>query len=322
MCDVFLVLAQAPEGLTCFLLPRVLPDGSLNAMRLQRLKDKLGNHSNASAEVEYERAVAWRVGDEGRGVRTIIEMVNMTRLDCVIGGAAGMRQGLVQATHHAAHRRAFGSYLIDQPLMQNVLADLAVESEAATVLMLRLAGATDRGETAFKRLALAVSKYWVSKRWPAHSAEALECLGGNGYVEESGMPRLFRESPLNSIWEGSGNVAALDVLRAMVKEPETVEAFFGEVCQAAGADSRLDEAVADLRRELGDLDGIEGRARRVVERMALVLQGSLLVRHGHPAVADVFCVSRLGGDWGRAFGTLPSGGDLSAIIERTRPKIG
>ncbi len=322
MCDIFLVLAQAPAGLTCFLLPRVLPDGTLNPMRLQRLKDKLGNRSNASSEVEYENAVVWRVGEEGRGVRTIIEMVNMTRLDCVTGSAAGMRQGVIQAAHHTAHRQAFGGYLIDQPLMRNVLADLAIESEAATTLMLRLAGASDRGETSFKRLALAVGKYWVCKRAPSHAAEALECLGGNGYVEDSGMPRLFRESPLNSIWEGSGNVAALDVLRAMAKEPETVEAFFGEVTQAAGADSRLDEALAGLRRELGDLDGIEGRARRIVERMALVLQGSLLVRHGHPAVADAFCVSRLDGDWGRAFGTLPSGVDLSAIIERARPKVG
>jgi putative acyl-CoA dehydrogenase len=322
MCDVFLVLAQAPEGLTCFLLPRVLPDGTLNAMLLQRLKDKLGNHSNASAEVEYENAVAWRVGEEGRGVRTIIEMVNMTRLDCVVGGASGMRQGLVQATHHAAHRRAFGGYLIDQPLMRNVLADLAVESEAATVLMLRLAGATDRGETAFKRLALAVSKYWVSKRWPAHSAEALECLGGNGYVEESGMPRLFRESPLNSIWEGSGNVAALDVLRAMLKEPETVEAFFEEVESASGADPRLDAAVQQVKESLLDVETIELRARRIVERLALVLQGSLLVRHGHPAVADAFSASRLDRDWGQAFGTLPPGLDFGAIIARATPKLG
>jgi putative acyl-CoA dehydrogenase len=322
MCDVFLVLAQASEGLTCFLLPRVLPDGTLNAMRLQRLKDKLGNHSNASAEVEYERAVAWRVGDEGRGVRTIIEMVNMTRLDCVIGGAAGMRQGLIQATHHAAHRRAFGGYLIDQPLMRNVLADLAVESEAATVLMLRLAGATDRGETAFKRLGLAVSKYWVSKRWPSHSAEALECLGGNGYVEESGMPRLFRESPLNSIWEGSGNVAALDLLRAMMKEPHAAQAFFDEVDLAGGADARLDAAVRQAKDLLTDTATMELRARRIAERLALILQGSLLVRHGHPAVADAFCASRLGGDWGSAYGTLPSGLDLGAIIERARPKLG
>jgi putative acyl-CoA dehydrogenase len=328
MCDVFLTLAQTPEGLSCFLVPRVLPDGGLNPLRLMRLKEKLGNRSNASAEIEYENAVAWRVGAEGRGVRTIIEMVNLTRLDCVIGAASGMRQGLVAATHHAAHRSAFGRNLIDQPLMRNVLADLAVESEAATVLMTRLAGATDRsvrgdaGETAFKRLALAVSKYWTCKRWPAHTAEALECLGGNGYVEESDLPRLFRESPLNGIWEGSGNVATLDVLRAMAREPETVEVFFAELDAAKGADARLDAAVRAVRDSLVDTGTIEVRARRVVEGMALALQGSLLVRYGHPAVADAFCASRLGGDWGRAYGTLPTGVDFPAIIERATPKTG
>ncbi|MGC4789770.1 isovaleryl-CoA dehydrogenase [Micromonospora sp. DT178] len=328
MCDVFLTLAQAPGGLTCFLVPRVLPDGTRNPMRLMRLKDKLGNRSNASAEVEYEHAVAWRVGDEGRGVRTIIEMVNLTRLDCVIGAAAGMRQGVITAAHHATHRQAFGRYLVEAPLMRNVLADLAVESEAATVLMMRLAGATDRsargdaGETAFKRLALAVGKYWVCKRWPAHAAEALECLGGNGYVEESGMPRLFRESPLNSIWEGSGNVAALDVLRALTREPQVMEAFRAEVTAAAGADARLDAAVRRVQADLSDHDDVELRARRVVERLALVLQGSLLVRHGHPAVADAFCASRLGGDHGQAYGTLPRGVDFAAIIARAVPKVG
>lgn len=328
MCDVFLTLAQAPGGLTCFLVPRVLPDGTRNPMRLMRLKDKLGNRSNASAEVEYEHAVAWRVGDEGRGVRTIIDMVNLTRLDCVIGAAAGMRQGVITAAHHAAHRQAFGRYLVDQPLMRNVLADLAVESEAATVLMMRLAGATDRsargdaGETAFKRLALAVGKYWVCKRWPGHAAEALECLGGNGYVEESGLPRLFRESPLNSIWEGSGNVAALDVLRALTREPEVMAAFQAEVTAAAGTDARLDAAVRQVRADLSDQDDLELRARRVVERLALVLQGSLLVRHGHPAVADAFCASRLGGDHGQAYGTLPRGVDFTAIISRAVPKVG
>jgi putative acyl-CoA dehydrogenase len=297
-------------------------------MRLMRLKDKLGNRSNASSEVEYENAVAWRVGEEGRGVRTILEMVNMTRLDCVIGAASGMRQGLTVAAHHATHRQAFGKYLVDQPLMRNVLADLAIESEAATTLMMRLAGATDRAvrgdaaETAFKRLALAVGKYWMCKRWPPHTAEALECLGGNGYVEESGMPRLFRESPLNSIWEGSGNVAALDVLRAMAKEPQAVDAFFADLDAAAGADARLDEAVRVLRAELGDLETVELRARLIVERMALALQGSLLVRHGHPAVADAFCASRLGGEWGHAFGTLPSRVNFGGILERAIPKIG
>jgi putative acyl-CoA dehydrogenase len=270
--------------------------------------------------------VAWLVGEEGHGVRTIIQMVNMTRLDCVIAGAAGMRAGLVQAVHHATHRQAFGSYLLDTPLMRNVLADLTIESEAATTLAMRLAGATDRAAAgdeeaaAFRRLGLAVSKYWVCKRTSAHAAEALECLGGNGYVEESGMPRLYREAPLISIWEGSGNVAALDVLRAMTSG---TEAFFEEVHRAAGADRRLDKTVEKLKVDLSQLSdpvAAQSQARRFVERMALVLQGSLLVRYGHPAVADAFCASRLGGDWGVAFGTLPSGVDTAAIVERARIK--
>ncbi|MEU2870853.1 acyl-CoA dehydrogenase family protein [Streptomyces olivoreticuli] len=331
MSDVFLMLAQAPEGLTCFLLPRVLPDGTRNAMRLQRLKDKLGNRSNASAEIEYEGAVAWPVGEPGRGVRTIVEMVNMTRLDCVIGSAAGMRAGLRQALHHTAHRRAFGAELIDQPLMRNVLADLAVESEAATVLAMRLAAALDRSEagdaaeSALRRLALAAGKYWVCKRGSAHAAEALECLGGNGYVEESGMPRLYREAPLLSIWEGSGNVGALDVLRALTKEPAALDAYFAEVGAAAGADARLDAAVGRLRDLLGSLSDphrAQLLARRLAEQLTLVLQGSLLVRHGTPAVADAFCASRLGGDWGHAFGTLPTGADLGPILDRARAKEG
>ncbi|EIF01099.1 acyl-CoA dehydrogenase family protein [Saccharomonospora glauca] len=322
MSDVFLTLAQAPGGLSCFLLPRVLPDGTRNAIHLQRLKDKLGNRSNASAEIEYNGAVGWLVGEEGRGVRTIIEMVNNTRLDCVTGSAAAMRYGTVRAVHHARHRSAFGAPLARQPLMTNVLADLAVEAEAATTLALRLAGANDRAlagderEAAFRRLALPVSKYWVCKRCPTHAAEALECLGGNGYVEESGMPRLFRESPLSSIWEGSGNVAALDTLRAMTRQPESVEAFLAEVDLAKGADSRLDAAITAVRRDLGEQDEAEFRARRLVERLTLVLQGSLLVRHGDKAVADAFCASRLGGDWGVAFGTLPRGVDVAAIVER------
>ncbi|MFC3451617.1 acyl-CoA dehydrogenase family protein [Amycolatopsis speibonae] len=320
MSDMFLTLAQAPGGLSCFLLPRVLPDGSRNGIRLQRLKDKLGNRSNASSEIEYDDAIGWLVGEEGRGVRTIIEMVNNTRLDCAVGSASGMRYGAVRAVHHARHRRVFGANLADQPLMGNVLADLVVESEAATTVGMRLAAATDRPgdeqEQAFRRLGLAVTKYWVCKRGPSHAVEALECLGGNGYVEESGMPRLYREAPLMSIWEGSGNVAALDALRAMAKQPESVAAYFAEVEQAAGADTRLDDAAGRLRKELSDLSDIEYRARRLVESMALVLQGSLLVRHGTPAVADAFCASRLGGDWGVAFGTLPSGVDTRAIIAR------
>ncbi|MEU4269314.1 acyl-CoA dehydrogenase family protein [Streptomyces sp. NPDC026092] len=330
MSDVFLTLAQAPGGLSCFLVPRVLPDGTRNAIRLQRLKDKLGNRSNASSEIEYEGALGRLVGEEGRGVATIIRMVNMTRLDCAVSSASGMRQGLVQAVHHATHRSAFGARLIDQPLMTNVLADLAVEAEAATIAGLRLAGAVDRAaagdadEELLRRIGLAVTKYWVCKRAPAHAAEALECLGGNGYVEDSGLPRLYRESPLPSIWEGSGNVAALDVLRAMGRQPQAVEAFFAEVDRASGADHRLDAATARLRKDVGDLGddpaALQYRARRLVERMALVLQGSLLVRHGHPAVADAFCASRLDSDWGIAFGTLPPGLDTASIISRATPQ--
>jgi putative acyl-CoA dehydrogenase len=326
MCDVFLVLAQAEGGLSCFLMPRVLPDGSRNRFHLQRLKDKLGNRSNASSEVEFDGAWSRMVGEEGRGVPTIIEMVNHTRLDCVLGTASGMRFGVATATHHAAHRSAFGKVLIDQPLMQNVLADLCIESEAATVTAMRLArsydaGADDRREMLFKRLATAVSKYWICKRGPQHAVEALECLGGNGYVEESGMPRLYRDMPLNSIWEGSGNVISLDVLRALVRSPESLDVFLEEVGEAGGVEPRLDRFVADLRGELEDPIGIEMRARRVVENMALALQGSLLVRHGDPAVADAFCASRLAGDGGRVFGTLPAGVEVRAIIERHRPQV-
>ncbi|MBT2395406.1 isovaleryl-CoA dehydrogenase [Streptomyces sp. ISL-100] len=324
MSDVFLTLAQAPGGLSCFLLPRVLPDGSRNRIQLQRLKDKLGNRSNASAEIEYDDAFGWLVGEEGRGVATIIEMVNMTRLDCALGAASGMRLGLVRAVHHATHRRAFGKALIDQPLMRNVLADLALESEAATAVALRLAGATDRavagdtGEALFRRLGLAVTKYWVCKRAPMHAAEALECHGGNGYIEESGMPRLYREAPLSSIWEGSGNVAALDTLRAMGRAPEAVEAFFEEVERAAGADRHLDQAVTGLRKQLMDPAEAEYRARQITETMALVLQASLLQRNAPSAVADAFCASRLGGDHGAVFGTLTPGVDTDAIIDRAR----
>jgi putative acyl-CoA dehydrogenase len=319
MCDAFLVLAQAPEGLSCFLLPRVLPDGTRNGFRILRLKDKLGDRSNASSEIELEGAWATLVGEEGRGVPTIIEMVNHTRLDCVLGTAAGMRAAVEQATHHAAHRSVFGRLLAEQPLMQNVLADLCVESEAATLTAMRLAGAYDRGERAFARIATAVSKYWVCKRGPGHAGEALECLGGNGYVEESVMPRLYRQQPLQSIWEGSGNVICLDVLRALRRDPETLDAFLAECRAGVGADARLDAWLSALEPEL--LDPEEGNARRLVERMALALQGSLLVRHGHPAVADAFSASRLGGESGLAYGTLPAGVDAGAIVERHRPQV-
>lgn len=336
MCDVFLVLAQAPGrgersdggagGLSCFFLPRILPDGTRNRMFLQRLKDKLGNHANASSEVEYDGATAWLVGEEGRGVPTIIEMVNLTRLDCTLGSATSMRNGLMRAVHHAQHRKAFGAYLIDQPLMRNVLADLAVEAEAATMLAMRMAGATDcavRGderETLLRRIGLAAAKYWVCKRATPHAAEAMECLGGNGYVEDFGMARLYREAPLMGIWEGSGNVSALDTLRAMATRPECIDVLFDELAKTAGHDRRLDAHVQSLRPQLGDPETIQYRARQVAEDISLALQGSLLVRHGHPAVAEAFLASRLGGQWGGAFGTLPTGLDLSPVIERALVK--
>ncbi|MET7378900.1 acyl-CoA dehydrogenase family protein [Streptomyces sp. NPDC005526] len=322
MSDAFLVLAQAPGGLTCFLVPRVLEDGTRNVFLIQRLKDKLGNRSNASAEVEFDRTWARRVGEEGRGVRTIIEMVAATRLDCALGSAGLMRQAVAQAVHHCTHRSAFGGPLVDKPLMRNVLADLALESEAATTLALRLAAAYDDGgeqERAFLRLAVPAAKYWVTKRCAPVAVEASECLGGNGYVEEWGMARLVRESPLNSVWEGAGNIQALDVLRALRREPAALDAYLREVGLARGADHRLDGAIKNLLTELADLDGVEGRARRLVERLALVLQGALLVRYAPSAVADAFCASRLGGDWGSAFGTLPHTLDLASVVERARP---
>jgi putative acyl-CoA dehydrogenase len=329
MSDLFLVLAQTDDGLSCFLMPRVLEDGTRNAFHIQRLKDKLGNHSNASSEVEFHGAWARMLGEPGRGVPTIIEMVGHTRLDCVIGAAAGMRTGVVGALHHTAHRSAFGKLLIEQPLMRNVLADLCVESEATTALAMRLARAYDEasedalaGEDGsdaqlFKRLATAVGKFWTCKRAPNHAFESLECLGGAGYVEESGMPRLYREAPLASIWEGSGNVMSLDVLRALTRSPRSLEVFMHELDHAAGADQRLDAAVARLKSSFSDPATLEQRARRVVEGMALCLQGSLLVRHGAPAVADAFCASRLSDDRGLEYGTLPAGVDFGAIIERS-----
>ena len=307
MCDAFLVLAQAPRGLACFLLPRWKPDGTINAFHLERLKPKLGNRSNASSEVEFHGAWARLIGEEGRGIATIMEMVQHTRLDCVLASTALMRRALAEALHHAAHRHAFGRPLLQQPLMRNVLADLAVESEAATVLAMRLARAFDEADRGFVRLAVAVSKYWITKRTPVHVAEALECLGGNGFVEECILPRLYREAPLNSIWEGSGNVIALDALRAIAREPEALERLLAEIRSAC--DPRVDGFVNRLTPDLS-----ESGARWLAERLALALQASLLIRFSPPAVADAFCASRLAGEWGRAFGTLPAAVNIDAVI--------
>jgi putative acyl-CoA dehydrogenase len=306
-CDVFLTLAQAPGGLSCFLF-----EGRDPGFRIQRLKDKLGTRSLPSSEVEFQGVRGRLIGEEGRGVATIIRMVNHTRLDCLLGSTASMRWGLAQAVHHTRHRSAFGKLLAEQPAMQNVLADLAIESEAATVTAFRIARSYDEDDPAFRRFATAVAKYWVCKRAAPHAAEALECLGGNGYVEESGMPRLLRDAPLNSIWEGSGNVAALDVLRATFKEPEGLPAFMAECELGRGANPLLDAHLDKLRTAPPPS---EGDARRVVEDLALALQGSLLVRNSPPEVADAFCAGRLG-EGGRAFGTLPSSVDAAGIAER------
>jgi putative acyl-CoA dehydrogenase len=324
MNDAFLTLAQTERGLTCFFVPRWRPDGSRNVFAIQRLKDKLGNRSNASSEIEYRETWAQRVGEEGRGVPTIIEMVNHTRLDCVAGSAALMRQAVVQAVHHASYRRTFGKLLIEQPAMQNVLADLAVESEAATALMARLAraydrGATDEHERSFARIATAVGKFWVCKRAPAHVVEALECLGGNGYVEESIMPRLYREAPLNSIWEGSGNVMCLDVLRAIQREPHSLEALRGELESAKGADPHYDRLLDRLGRELTSSDDVEGRARQIVELLAVALEAAVLLRGGVTAVTDAFLATRVARTGGQIYGTLPSGTLCRELIERARP---
>jgi putative acyl-CoA dehydrogenase len=322
MSDAFLTLAQTDKGLSCFLVPRWRPDGTRNPFFIQRLKDKLGNRSNASSEIEYQDTWARMLGEDGRGVRTILSMVHHTRNDTVTAPASFMRQAVLQASHHARHRRAFGKRLIEQPLMRNVLADLALEAEAATALAMRIsrgfddATTGDEGARGFCRIATAVAKYWLNKRAPGHVVEALECLGGAGYVEESIFPRLYREAPLNGIWEGSGNVICLDVLRAMVREPGSVDAFLAEVELARGGDRHLDGALDGLREAFADGSDVELRARRVTEQMALVLQGSLLVRHAPPAVADAFCRSRLGGDHGSVYGTLPRDCDLEALIAR------
>lgn len=330
MCDAFLVLAQAPKGLSCFLVQRVLPDGQRNGLRFMRLKDKLGNRSNASGELEIVDAIAQMVGPEGRGVRTIIDMVNSNRLNDAVWAASLMRQAVAQASWHAAHRRAFGSKLVDKPLMTNVLADLELEVEAATLMMAQMSGAFDRapvdaGEAAFTRLATAVGKYWLTKRSSPVVREALECVGGNGYVEESILPRLYREVPVNAIWEGAGNVIALDVLRAIARAPRSAEAFMNRLDCAGGADATLDRHLAALRAALLRADAgasgaaHEARARRLTEQMAQCWAASLLVQHGEAALADAYVQSRLGGDWGSEFGTLNPTAQLARIAARAVP---
>jgi putative acyl-CoA dehydrogenase len=326
MCDAFLILAQAPTGLSCFLLPRWRPDGTRNGFHLLRLKDKLGNRSNASSEVEFRRAWARLVGEEGRGIATIMEMVRHTRLDCAVGSAASMRKAVAEATHHAAHRSAFGRLLIDQPLMRNVLADLCLESEATTTLAIRLAHAFDRSredarEQKFARIATAIAKYWITKRTPAVVAEALECLGGNGYVEESPLPRLYRDAPLNSLWEGAGNVQCLDVLRAMQKDPSTVEALHQEITAATGLNSIFDRFVGSLILAKQMETNAEFGARWFVEKIALALQAASLIRSGNQGIADLFCRARLTENLGLAFGTLRSPDGVALLLERARPSL-
>ena len=326
MCDAFLILAQAPKGLSCFFLPRWTPSGDRNAFHIQRLKNKMGNRSNASSEVEFERAWALLVGEEGRGIQTIMDMVHHTRLDCAIAAAALMRQAVVQAIHHARYRKAFGKRLIEQPLMRNVVADLALEVEAAELLVIRLAKAfdsrnSDEHERAFARIATAISKYWLCKRAPVHAGEALECLGGNGYVEESIMPRLYREAPLYSIWEGSGNVICLDILRAIAKEPNSLAAILHEIRLGAGADQRLSAYISNVESALNkptaqnSSANSEGEARSLAEKTALALQGSLIVRYSSSAVADAFCSSRIAGNYGHTFGTLSSEVNIQSILD-------
>ncbi|WGD37287.1 acyl-CoA dehydrogenase family protein [Lysinibacter sp. HNR] len=330
MSDGFLVLAHAErggaeEGLSCFLVPRVLEDGTRNVFRIQRLKDKLGNKSNASSEIEFDGTVGHLTGEPGRGIQTIIEMVARTRLDCVLGSAAGMRQSVAEALWHVRHRAAFGRTLVDQPAMTSVVADLALESEAATITALRLAAAheseADLSERAFRRLATAVSKYWICKRGPGHAYESLECLGGNGYTETFPLAMRYREQPVMAVWEGSGNVIALDVLRTMRREPESVEAFDAELARVWGENPLLDEHIAATRRLIGevgqaDADVAQAQARRLTEMMALALQASLLVRYSPPASASVFIESRLGDDRGYHYGVLPRGADTHAILTR------
>ena len=323
MCDAFLILAYAPKGMSCFIVPRVLPDGTRNSLHLMRLKDKLGNRSNASAELEFDNTAAWMVGEEGRGIPTIIEMVHATRLDVANWGVSLMRQAVSQAAWHVANREAFGTTLLDKPLMQNVLADLEVEVEAATLMITRLSGAhermeADEREQSFARLATPIAKYWLTKQSTPVVREALECVGGNGYVEDSMMPRLYREAPLNAIWEGAGNVIALDIGRAASRNPESVEVFLDELDQSRGQDAGIDQLLDALRADFtGPLP--EAEARRLVEKLAIAWAATLMVQHGQPSVSEAYLMSRVGGDHGSLFGTLPTSCDLDEIARRAVP---
>ncbi len=325
MCDAFLVLAQTTGGLSCFLVPRWKPDGTKNPIQVQRLKNKMGNVSNASSEIELRGALGWMLGNEGRGVPTILEMVGMTRFDCMVGSTASMRQGVAQAIHHAANRSAFGDKLINKPAMQNVLADLQLEVEGAIAMSMRMARALDtpqdEQEKLLLRLGLPAGKYWITKRNPNHAYEAMECIGGNGVMDDFMMARLYRDAPINAIWEGSGNVQALDMLRAMAKTPAAVQAWFAELSKTRGASAELDQAVNKLHHELKDLSDMEYRARHIVEQMALTMQSSLLIQAGNDAVADGFIQSRLSAHGDRNYGTLPRGIDCKAIIDRGNPLI-
>jgi putative acyl-CoA dehydrogenase len=328
MCDAFLVLAQTDGGLSCFLVPRWRPDGSKNPIQVQRLKNKMGNVANASSEIELRGALGWMVGDEGRGVRAIIEMVAMTRFDCMIGSAAAQRQAVAQAVNHALGRSAFGRRLVDQPLMRNVLADLQLELEGSLAMTLRMGEALDRSlagdgqEALLLRLGLPTGKYWICKRTPHLTYEAMECFGGNGVTEDFIFARLYRDAPINAIWEGSGNVQALDMLRAVSRSPEVLDAFFAELAAVRGAHRHLDAAVSELQTLLADADDIEYRARGLVDRLALTLQGALLLRGGNDAVADAYIRSRLDGTGDRSYGTLPRGVDVQALIDRANPHQG
>jgi putative acyl-CoA dehydrogenase len=325
MCDIFLVLAQTETGVSCFLVPRWRPDGTRNPIQIQKLKNKMGNASNASCETELRGALGWMVGEEGRGVAVILDMVAMTRFDCMLGSSAGMRQAVAQITHHCSQRSAFGNLLVDQPLMQNVLADLIIEHEAALSLTMRIARALDNSqsdeqEKLLVRMGTAVGKYWICKRTPGHAYEAMECIGGSGVMEDSIMPRLYREAPVNSIWEGSGNVQCLDMLRAMGKNPGSLEAFMAEVSTARGSSPELDQALLELGTDLTKAKDMEYRARSIVEKMALAIQASSLIQYGNADIAEAFCRSRLGKEnAGWVYGTLPTGIDCKAIIERATP---